>query len=76
MSWEFEPNSVSTDAIRKSLGVFGFAVIRNILDRQEVRQVRSELDRAFGNAHLQDLPTLVFARDAQVRADLENAVQG
>lgn len=57
MIWEFGAN-FSADDIRRALRVFGFAVIRNVLDRQEVSLVRSELDRAFGSAHLQDLPTL------------------
>jgi phytanoyl-CoA dioxygenase PhyH len=59
MIWEFDSNSISVNDIRKAFRVLGFVVIRNVLDRQEVTLVRSALDRAFGSAHLQDLPTLV-----------------
>ena len=56
MSWEFADNDFT--AARESLRAFGFAVIRNVLDQDEVRLVRSELDRAFGDGHLQGMPTL------------------
>jgi hypothetical protein len=56
MIWEFSENDFSV--VRDSLCIFGFALIRNVLDRQEVNLVRSELDRAFGSAHLKSMPTL------------------
>jgi hypothetical protein len=59
MIWEFGSNSSSGEDIRQAFRVLGFAVIRNVLDRQEVALVRLALDRAFGSAHAQDLPTLV-----------------
>ena len=73
MIWEFADNNLS--GVRDALRVFGFAMIRNVLDRDEVQLVRSELDRAFGSAHLRDMPTLFSTRDAQARADLENPFQ-
>jgi hypothetical protein len=56
MIWEFGANDFS--GVRESLRVFGFALIRSVLDRDEVALVRSELDQVFRSAHLQDLPTL------------------
>jgi hypothetical protein len=58
MNWEFRTNDSSADDIRKAFRVFGFAVIRNALDRRELALVRSELDRAFDSAHLHDLPVM------------------
>jgi len=58
MIWEFESDSFSKEGIRNSLSVFGFAVVRNVLDQEEVSLVRSELDQAFDSTHLRDLPTL------------------
>jgi Phytanoyl-CoA dioxygenase (PhyH) len=58
MSWEFDSRSSSEHDVRDALRIFGFVVIRNVLDLQEVGGVRAELDKAFASAHLQDLPTL------------------
>ncbi len=38
--------------------IFGFALIRNVLDPDQVKLVRSELDRAFDSTHLRDMSTL------------------
>jgi len=56
MTWEFAGNDFS--GVRDALRVFGFAIIRNVLDRDEVHLVRLELDRAFGSGQLQKMPTL------------------
>ena len=56
MIWEFADNDFTE--VREALRIFGFAVIRNVLDRDEVQLVRSELDRAFGDGHLKEMPTL------------------
>jgi hypothetical protein len=57
MTWEFGSNDSSADDIRKAFRVFGFAVVRSVLDRDELTLVRSELDRAFGE-QLRDLPVM------------------
>jgi Phytanoyl-CoA dioxygenase (PhyH) len=56
MIWEFGDNDFSE--VRESLRIFGFALIRNVLDRHQVKLVRSELDQAFDSAHLRDMSTL------------------
>jgi len=58
MSWEFGPNDSSADEIRKAFRVFGFAVIRSVLNRHELTLVRAELDRTFGSDHLRDLAVM------------------
>jgi hypothetical protein len=58
MSWEFGPNDSSADEIRKAFRVFGFAVIRSVLDRNELTLVRAELDRTFGSDRLRDLAVM------------------
>ncbi len=58
MNWEFGSENFSDDDVRSAFRVWGFVVIRNAFSQQEVTLVRSELDRAFGSAHLRDLPTM------------------
>jgi Phytanoyl-CoA dioxygenase (PhyH) len=57
LSWEFGPGDAAED-IRKAFRVFGFAVIRGVLERNELAAVRAELDRAFGSAHLRNVPVM------------------
>src|SRR6266700_2702958 len=58
MTWEFAAESFSERGVRDALRIFGYAVIRNALTSAEISQTRMELDRAFANAHLKELPTL------------------
>ena len=57
MSWEFAADTPADD-IRGAFRVFGLAVIRGVLDRDEVSAVRAELDRAFARAPLRDLAVM------------------
>ncbi len=58
MSWEFGPGEASAEDIRRAFRVFGFAVIRGVLERDELAAVRAELDRAFDSAPLRDLAVM------------------
>jgi len=72
MSWEFDANSFSDDDVRSTFRTWGFVLIRNVLTRQEVIEVRAELDRAFGSAHLRDLPTMCSTEVLQREAIWKN----
>ncbi len=58
MSWEFGPGDLVADDVRNAFRVFGFVVVRSVLDRQELVLLRSELDRAFDSVHLRELPVM------------------
>jgi len=53
-AWEFDSDDLPADAVRRSFSIFGMVVVRNALNREEVRQVRAELDGAFASAHMRD----------------------
>ena len=57
MSWVFSPRDAPED-IRRAFRIFGFAVIRGVLERDELASVRAELDRAFDSAALRDLAVM------------------
>lgn len=58
MIWEFGEGENDFSRVREALRVFGFALIRNVLDPDEVSLVRAELDLAFGIAGRREMPTL------------------
>jgi hypothetical protein len=58
MNWEFDPQCSSVNAIQSAFRSFGFALIRNVLDQQELSTVRAELDRAFDSGPLKNLPVM------------------
>ncbi len=55
--WDVDPFEPA-EKIQAAFTVFGFVVVRRVLDRQQVLEVRAELDRAFTSPHLQPLPLM------------------
>jgi hypothetical protein len=57
-AWQFDSDDFPTDAIRRAFRLFGMVVIRNALERDEVRIVRAELDRAFASEQMRDVAVM------------------
>lgn len=58
VKWEFRADSFEPDEVRNAFRVLGFAVIRQVLDQQEVAAVRAYLDQAFAGDRLKQLQTM------------------
>lgn len=59
LRWDFTAPDAVPGRVREAFSLYGFAVIRGVLDTLELCRVRSELDRVFASPHLRPLPLMI-----------------
>jgi hypothetical protein len=57
-AWDFDCDDFPSQAVSRAFRIFGMIVVRSALSRDEVKQVRAELDRAFASEHMRDVAVM------------------